>query len=515
MRIRSIATLTVAGALCASLAAALAAAQPEPRSPSGRAVARGSRTAPAAQPAGPRPSDALFAERPEVERLPNGLTVVTARWPSPGIVAYYTMVRVGSRDEVEEGHSGFAHFFEHMMFRGTERTPQAVYDRTLQGFGADNNAFTTSDYTCYTITAPSAALPTLVELEADRFQNLSYSEDVFRTEAGAVRGEYQVWSSNPFQPMYEALSEMAFTRHTYGHTTIGYLRDIEAMPTRFEYARRFFRRYYTPDNTFLIVVGDFDRDALLAKVRQEYGGWRGRRDQPRIPVEPEPTQGARRDLPWRGATPPRLFAGWRIPAFEPADPRRRAEGLRETAALQIVHDLAFDESAPLYQRLVVQERRLLELGSSGGDHSRDPGLFMASATLAPGQDFDVIIDAIQAELARIAAGEMPAERVRAVQQHLRYAQAMALETPSSAAGFLAEMLAVSGRIEAIDDYLQALADLSPEDVARVAGRYLVPTRRFVVTLDASRAAAPEAGATPAPATEAPATEAAAAEGGAS
>lgn len=451
----------------------------------------------AAEPEAPRPSDAIFSSRPQVERLPNGLTVVTVQWPSPGIVAYYTMVRVGSRDEVEEGHSGFAHFFEHMMFRGTERYSQHEYDRILQGFGADNNAFTSQDYTCYTITAPTSALPTVVELEADRFQNLSYEENVFRTEAGAVRGEYQVWSSNPSQPLWETLSEIAFTRHTYGHTTIGYLRDIEAMPTRYEYSRQFFRRYYTPDNTYLIVVGEFDRDALLAKVRQEYGGWRGRRDTPRIPVEPEPRAGARRDLPWDGASPPRVFVGWRVPAFEPSSPRQRAQGLRDTAALQIVHDLAFDQSAPLYQRMVVQDRTLLELESWGGEHTRDPGLFVVTAALVPGEGapaFDPVIDAFQAEMGRIAAGEIPADRVRAVQQNLRYSLAMGLETPSSVAGFVAGMLAVSGRVEAIDDYLRALEQVTPEDVARVARQYLVPERRFVVTLAQRERAAGAAGA---------------------
>ncbi|UJR82084.1 M16 family metallopeptidase [Sandaracinus amylolyticus] len=471
------ARLSLFALIAIALTTVIAVAQERPASPE-----RAARRSPPPSEA-PRPSDAIFPNRPEVERLPNGLTVVTVQWPSPGIVAYYSMVRVGSRDEVEEGHSGFAHFFEHMMFRGTERHSQHEYERTLQGFGADNNAFTSQDYTCYTITAPTRALPTVIELEADRFQHLSYDENVFRTEAGAVRGEYQVWSSNPSQPLWESLSEMAFTRHTYGHTTIGYLRDIEAMPTRYEYARQFFRRYYTPDNTTLIVVGDYgDRAALMAKIREQYGAWRGRRDRPRIPTEPEPTQGARRDLPWAGATPPRMFVGWRIPAFESTDARRREAALRETAALQIVHDLAFDESSPLYQRLVVQDQSVLELESWAGEQTRDPGLLVVTAAMTPGQAFDPILDAIQAEMTRIGAGEIPAERVRAVQQHLRYALAMGLETPSSVAGFIAGMLAVSGRIEAIDDYLRALEQVTPEDVARVARTYLVPERRYVATL---------------------------------
>ena len=240
----------------------------------------------------PRPdSHPVFGQAPTTERLRNGLTVVSVPWNTPGIVAYFTLVRVGSRDEVEPGHSGFAHLFEHMMFRGTERVPGDVYEQRIQSFGADNNAYTTRDYTLYTVTAPASTLPDLVELEAERFQRLSYSEDVFRTETGAVQGEYAKGASNPFLPMWEALSELAYTRHTYGHTTLGYLRDICAMPEMYNYSRRFFRRFYTPDNTTIIAVGDVEHTALRRLVNQHYGRWRGRRANPRVPVEPEPAAG--------------------------------------------------------------------------------------------------------------------------------------------------------------------------------------------------------------------------------
>ena len=156
-----------------------------------------------------RPSAGLFPQAPTVERLQNGLTVVSVPWESPGIIAYFTLVRVGARDEVEQGRSGFAHLFEHMMFRGTQNVSQAQYEAALQAVGADNNAYTTQDFTLYTLTGPSSALGRLAELEADRFQHLSYTEEVFRTETGAVRGEYSVNASNPFLKMWEALSEIS------------------------------------------------------------------------------------------------------------------------------------------------------------------------------------------------------------------------------------------------------------------------------------------------------------------
>jgi len=445
--------------------------------------------------------DSILGGAPHIETLRNGMRVVMVPWASPGIVAYYTLVRAGSRDEVEAGHTGFAHFFEHMMFRGTEAHPAEEYGARLTAVGADGNAYTTNDYTCYTIVAPTSSLSMLVELEADRFQNLSYAEAAFRTEAGAVRGEYQVWSSDPSQPMWEAISQLAFTRHTYGHTTIGYLADVEAMPGYFDYSRTFFRRYYTPDDVTVIVVGDFDQAALMTEIHARYDGWRGRRDRPRIPVEPEPTAGGRRDLTWEGPTSPQMFVGWRAPAFAGSAARPTAAtttaALRETAALQFLYLYAFAESAPLYQRLVVNEQSVLAISSGLGEQSRDPGLFMVNAELASSAGapaFDPIIDALQGALDAVARGEIDASRIAGIRSHLSGSFAMALETPASAANFLASYLAVAEDLDVVRHYLEAISGVTDADLRAAAGRYLTASRRFVVTMSPPLAVASEGGA---------------------
>lgn len=425
----------------------------------------------------------VFPHAPREDRLPNGLRVITLRTDTPGIVAYDTLVGVGARDEVEPGHSGYAHLFEHMMFRGTERFPQEAYEAAIQSFGADNNAYTTQDYTLYHVTAPSSVLDRIVELEADRFQHLSYTEEAYRTETGAVRGEYDKSATSPTRRMWEQLSELAFTRHTYGHTTLGYLRDIERMPEEVDYSRRFFERFYTPDNTTIIVAGDVDHDALMARVREHYGPWRGRRARSRVPTEPEPTEGGRRHIDWPAPASPRMFVAWRTPAFvsgRTEAARRRA--LRDTAALRVVHGLLFSESAPLHQRLVLEERSALSLSSWAGDQSVDPHLLVSSAVLAEGTEFDTVIDAIQSSVDALAAGEVDAARVDAVKSHVRYALSMSMQTPSSVADVAARFVAVGGSLDALDGYLEALAAVTPEDVARVAGAYLNSERRFIVTL---------------------------------
>ena len=143
------------------------------------------------------PATKAFPFPTELHTLPNGLRVVLVPYDSPGLVAYYTLMRVGSRNEPEKGRSGYAHFFEHMMFRGTKAHPVEDYNATVTRLGLNTNAFTSEDMTVYHLYGPAKALPTIIEYEADRFQNLEYDEAGFRTEAGAILGEYAKSASNP------------------------------------------------------------------------------------------------------------------------------------------------------------------------------------------------------------------------------------------------------------------------------------------------------------------------------
>ena len=148
--------------------------------------------------------------------LNNGLRVIVVKTDYPDIVNLQIPVQTGSRNEVEKGKSGFAHFFEHMMFRGTETYPQDVYSSILKNAGADQNAYTSDDLTNYHITFTKPDLEKILELEADRFQNLSYTEEQFRTEALAVKGEYLKNFSNPVQQLFERLRDKSFTTTSTG-----------------------------------------------------------------------------------------------------------------------------------------------------------------------------------------------------------------------------------------------------------------------------------------------------------
>ncbi|MFZ8984966.1 MAG: M16 family metallopeptidase, partial [Steroidobacteraceae bacterium] len=155
----------------------------------------------------------------ETRTLDNGLVVIVVPTGFPNIVSVQIPVLTGSRNEVEPGKSGFAHFFEHMMFRGTPTLSPDEYNAIITRAGARQNAYTTDDYTNYHVTFAKEDLETILRIEADRFQNLDYPEEAFRTEARAVLGEYNKNSANPISRLYEKLRATAFKTHTYRHTT--------------------------------------------------------------------------------------------------------------------------------------------------------------------------------------------------------------------------------------------------------------------------------------------------------
>src|SRR5207248_8744305 len=148
----------------------------------------------------------------------------------------------------------------------------------------------------------------------DRFQNLQYDEPAFRTEAGAIMGEYQKSASIPEQKLEEKMMETAYTKHTYAHTTIGYVEDIKKMPEGYQYSREFFRRYYTPDNATIVIAGDFDKARTIEIVEKAYGGWAGKLDAPPVPAEPKQTKARRASVAWDKPTLPRLWIAWHAPS---------------------------------------------------------------------------------------------------------------------------------------------------------------------------------------------------------
>ncbi len=405
--------------------------------------------------------------------LDNGLKVVAVPFDSPGLLAYWTVVRAGSRNEIEPGKSGFAHFFEHMMFRGTETYSRERYNAVLKELGADHNAFTTDDYTAYHILGPASGLETIMTLESDRFMNLKYSVDDFKKEAGAVLGEYNKNASNPFQTLNETTRDAAFSVHTYKHTTIGFLRDVKAMPEQYEYSLQFFDRFYRPENCTILVVGDVDPKKLAGLAQTYYGSWKRGSYKAAIPAEPPQPEEKRVEAEWPSPTQPYLYIGYHGPAF--------SDTQVDLPALDLVSQLLFSEASPLYQRLVVDEQEVDVLFGGAADHV-DPFLFEIAARVKKPDRVAYVESAIGAALEDLKTTPIAADRLDRVKSHLKYSYAMRLDTAGSIATSLAHYLAVAGDVEAVNRLYAVYDRITPDDVRSVARKYFVASGRTVVRL---------------------------------
>jgi zinc protease len=418
-------------------------------------------------------SSKIFPYKVNEVILDNGLKVVSIPYDSPGLVAYYTVVRAGSRNEVEPGRSGFAHFFEHMMFRGTEKYPSDRYDEILQSYGIDDNAFTTDDYTCYHLVGTKDALETMIDLESDRFKNLKYSEEAFRKEAGAVLGEYNMNSSNPFMMMFEKLHDNAYTAHTYKHTTMGFLRDIENMPNLYEYSLQFHDRYYRPENCIIVVVGDFDQDNLIRLIKKYYGDWERSDYTVKVPVDPPQTEEKTAHIDWENPTLPILLIGYHAPAF--------SDRQIDMPALDVMSQLVFSSSSPLYQKLVV-EQALVEFVTGGCADHRDPPLFNVITRIKDEKDIERVRDEIYAAIEEAKITPVSQDRLAEIKSHMKYSFAMGLDTPGRIANTMAHYLQMTADHETVNRVYDLYDSVSPQDIMDVAQKYFDEPNRTVVTL---------------------------------
>ena len=407
------------------------------------------------------------------EDLSNGLRLVIVPTDYPNIAATFIVVQTGSRNEVEPGHTGFAHLFEHLMFKGTAKFPSAKYDETMRRIGASSNAFTTDDFTCYHTTFSKEDMETVLAMEADRFQNLKYTEAEFKTETLAVLGEYNKNSSDPANKLEEALRDAAYDSHTYKHTTMGFLRDVEDMPNQFDYGLKFFERYYRPEYVTIIVTGDVQPKAVRALADKYWGAWKPGSYKPTIPVEPPQTAPRTAHVDWPSTTLPLLAIAFKGPAYN--------DSAKDTAALDALAFLAFSPSSDLYQKLVIEEQKVDYLDGSA-PFNVDPSLFTISARVKTAAGMDEVRDRILETVKGFRDKPVDAARLDVVKKHLRYALALRMDNSESVAQIAASMVALRRTPETLNRLYDLYAQLTPEDVQKAASRYLVDSNRTIATL---------------------------------
>ena len=415
----------------------------------------------------------LFPYEYTIDDLPNGLRLVTVPTDYPNLVALYIVVRTGSRNEVEPGKSGYAHFFEHMMFRGSENFSSDQRDAILKRAGAEANAYTSDDRTVYHETFSKEDLDEVMRLEADRFMRLKYALPEYQTEAKAVKGEYDKNSASPFSKLYEVLRETAFKKHTYSHTTMGYLKDIEDMPNQYEYSLEFYKRYYRPEYATIVLVGDVTRERALALTKKNFGDWKRGNYAPQIPSEPEQTEARSAQIDWPSPTLPHLAVAFRGPAF--------SDEKKDKAALDLLGTIAFGENSDLYQRLVLKEQKVDLLGPSF-DNQIDPELFTVFSRVKDAKDVDYVRDQIFATFARYIKEPIPQSKLDATRSRVRYNFALGMDSSAAIASAIAPFIALRRTPETIDKVFAVYESITPEDVRATAARYFTDRNRTVVML---------------------------------
>jgi zinc protease len=364
----------------------------------------------------------LLGVPPEIRSvtLENGLEIIV--WPDHDIpnVALYYFVRAGGRNEYP-GITGLSHFFEHMMFNGTEDLEPGEFDRIMEAAGGQNNAYTSNDITVYQDWFPRSALETIFELEAERLQNLEFDAEAIESERGVISSERRTTvDNNNASRLLEQVRATAYVAHPYQFPIIGWPSDIASW-TR-EDLESFYRTYYAPNNITMVVVGDVTPDEIF-ELAEDYLEDIDAQDPPAPvrTVEPQ-QQGERRVIIETDAQTPMLHVAFHAGAA--ADP--------ETLAMRLLLSILVDGDSSRLHRLFVEEEQIAISVGGFPFEGFDPGLVYFYATLPPGGDLGLVEQRLFEELARLVADGV-------TEAELEKARNIAL------AGFWREMATISGK----------------------------------------------------------------------
>jgi zinc protease len=403
--------------------------------------------------------------------LSNGLEVYSARDAGTSNVTVQVWYKVGSKDD-PAGRSGFAHLFEHLMFKATKNLPSESFDRLTEDVGGGNNAFTADDVTAYFENIPANHLQRLLFAEADRMGSLVVDEPTFVSERDVVKEEYrQRILANPYGRLFGLfVPETIYQDSPYRRPGIGSIEELEA--SSLEDVRRFHATYYRPDNAFLIVAGNFDQAQLDGWVDQYFGPLTN--PTTAIPannvVEPEPSGPKTATFYAPNVPLPTALIAW--PTVRYADPDR--------AALAVLDGvLSTGESSRLYRSLVYDKQIAAQIGSSP-DFAQQAGNLSAFAIMADGHTADEGVQALNEELAKlrdqpVTEGELAEAKNELVANTLR-----SRETVGDRATALGFALINTGTAAAADQEIAQIQAVTAADVQRVARKYLTPQRQSTI-----------------------------------
>src|SRR3989339_58889 len=400
-------------------------------------------------------------------KLDNGLKVLVIEDHKAPLATFQIWYRVGSRDE-PAGKNGISHLLEHMMFKGTPKYGSKEFSKMVKKKGGVDNAFTTKDYTMYYQTLASDRIDISIELEADRMQNLILDPKEVIAERDVVMEERRMrYDDDPQNSLYEEVLAAAFKSHPYHWPVIGWMSDISSIER--EGLLSHYKAYYSPDNAVIVVSGDVQADEIIKKITAAFGDISPASGRAVVTSKETEQKGERRISLRREAELPYIIALYHTPSFPHPD----------SYALEVLGMvLSGGKSSRLYKSMVYEKKLAIGASADYSGFNKDPYLFLFDATAAPGKDIKDVENALYVEIEKIKK-ELPSER--AVQKAKNQIEASFIMGQDSIyyQAQIAGMFEMLGSWKLKEDYMENIKKVKPEDVTRVAKKYLHEDNRTV------------------------------------
>jgi zinc protease len=405
----------------------------------------------------------------QMATLDNGLRVILSEDHSTPIVHVSVWYHVGSKNE-RPGRTGFAHLFEHMMFKGSKNVEPESHTSIIASVGGRSNAYTTEDETVFWQTLPAHYLPLALWLEADRMATLRIDDEAFRREREVVKEERRMRVENqPYGRLSEIIYDHAFTTHPYKHPTIGSMADLEA--ASIADVREFHETFYVPENATVTIVGDFDAAQAMQVVTQYFG---------RVPKATKPVP---RDIP---KEPPQtkerravVEEAWPLPAVVVAY-HVTYDGHPDAYPLHITAKIVSDGQSARIPRELVYNKRLALTAFGSGNITADPNLFYAVAIVQPGRTPEDAERALIEEFEKLAAQPVSEGELQRAKNQFARDYIISRESNQDKAMHLAHAAVIHNDITTADGEFDIFMNITRADVQRVAKTYFTPANRVVL-----------------------------------
>ena len=410
-------------------------------------------------------------------KLDNGLKLIVQEDHRSPVVVSQVWYRAGSLDEVN-GKTGVAHVLEHMMFKGTKQVKAGQFSRLIAAAGGKENAFTSTDYTCYFQQLEKSHLPLSFKLEADRMANLQLTDEEFAKEIKVVMEERR-WRTDdkPQSKVNEAFQAVLYQAHPYSRPVIGFMNDLENMTG--DDAREWYNNWYAPNNAILVVVGDVKAGEVYKLVKQYFGKLKPKVLPVRKPqVEPEQI-GERRVVVKAPAKLPYLLMGYHVPALTNPDTDWEPYALEVLAGV-----LSGNPAARLNQRLVRESK--LAIDASAGYDLMARGrqsVFALDATPSEGKTVAELEAALIQQIENIKESGVTAEELDRVKAGVIAADVYKRDSMFYQGMQIGTIETIGFPWKILEDYPNKLRAVTPEQVQAVAKKYLLKDNLTVATLD--------------------------------